>query len=127
MRKLVAQELTDSVVLAMHLCEEARNNGGYVASDATKEDGTPMRALVKLPELQTLLDCEHLLEHTIWKSISVPPAEWAQWRTHQTMYGFMYRVLASNLVNMTACSNTPSGRAPRFPRPSWPSGRHIGR
>ena len=104
-RKLVVQELKHNVAWAMQLCEEARNNGGYVASDTTKEDGTPMRALVKLPELQAHLDCEHLLEHSIWKSTSVPPAELAQWQTHRKMSGFMYRVLAFNLVSMPAYEN----------------------
>ena len=104
-RRLVVQELKGSVVCAMQTCEEARNNGGYVASDATSEDGTPMRALVKLPELKARLDCDDLLDHTIWKTLSVPPTEAAQWQTHRKLSGFMYRVLAFTLVGMPAYAN----------------------
>ena len=104
------------MVWAMQTCEEARNSGGYVASETKSEDEPPMHALVELPELQARLDCAALMDHTIWKTCHVPPAELAEWKSHREMSGFMYRVLAFSLVRMPAYADLklelPDGLGP---------------
>ena len=89
----------------MQLCEEARNNDGYVKVAQDNQDGSSMLGLVKLPELQARLKGEYLMSHTIWTTIPVPPLEKAKWQTHQKMSALMYRVLASTLVSMPAYTN----------------------
>ena len=64
----------------MQLCEEARNNDGYVKVAQDNQDGSPMLGLVKLPELQARLKGEYLMSHTIWTTIPVPPLVWVVWR-----------------------------------------------
>ena len=53
--KLVVMELNKSVLGAMQLCEEARNNDGYANMAQDHQEGSPMLGLVKLPELQARL------------------------------------------------------------------------
>ena len=69
---LVGAELNKNVVCAMQVCEEARDNSGYVAMGTDSHEGTPMRALVKLPELKACLHSEDVLDHTIWETAYVP-------------------------------------------------------
>ena len=81
--RLAGQELTKSVAWAMQLCEEARLNGGYVASCTENPEGAPMRGLVKLPELKARLIGEDLIGHTVWKATSGLDAGLANSQTHQ--------------------------------------------
>ena len=89
----------------MQLCEEARNNDGYVNMAPDSLEGSPMLGLVKLPELQARLQGAYLTSDTIWTTIPVPPLEKAKWQTHQKMSALMYLVLASTLVSMPAYTN----------------------
>ena len=117
--KLIVMELNKNVIGAMQLCEEARNNDGYVNMAPDSQEGSPMLGLVKLPELQARLQGEYLTNHTIWTTIPVPPLEKAKWQTHQKMSDLMYRVLASTLVSMPAYTNIGLELPPDGLWPDW--------
>ncbi len=103
--RLAGQELSKRVAWAMQLCEEARLNGGYVASCTGNQEGAPMHGLVKLTELKARLFGEDLIGHAVWKATSGPDAGLANCQRHQQMSVFMYRMLAFALARMPAYEN----------------------